>query len=65
MGGGRCIGDGEVVGGHVLDRGLARALRELAVDEDASGEVDLALEGLAGELMLKSGSAHRGYVDVI
>ena len=49
---------------YVLDGTTVAAIRPLVVDEDAGRKVDLPLEGLAGELVLKSSSAHRGYVDV-
>jgi hypothetical protein len=36
---------------HLLDCGVIGASRELAIDEDARGEADLALEGLIVELV--------------
>ena len=43
---------------YVLDGGAVGAGRELAIDEDACGEVHLSLEGLIVELMRKSCRRH-------
>jgi hypothetical protein len=48
---------------HVLDGGAVGAGRELAIDEEACGEVHLALEGLIVELMREG--CRRHYIVVV
>ena len=43
---------------HVLDGGVVGASRELAIYEDAGGEVHLALEGVIIELMREGCRRH-------
>ena len=43
---------------HVLDGGIVGASRELAIYEDAGGEVHLALEGVIVELMREGCRRH-------
>jgi len=43
---------------HVLDGGAVGAGRELAIDEDACGEVHLALEGFVVELIREGCRRH-------